>query len=293
MHSGLLAALACYTIWGLFPLYLKLLPGIAPLEVVVQRSGWALVCVLILLALGRRLGALGQALRDPAVLRTFAATALLVSTNWLLYVYAVTAGRVLEASLGYFINPLVNVALGYLFLHERLRWPQWAAIAMATAGVAWMTLGVGAAPWISLLLAISFGVYGLLRKTAPLGALEGLAMETTLLAPFVLAGIAWFAGPGQGSFLSRGIGTDVLLALSGPLTAAPLLLFAFAARRVTLATLGLMQYLSPTIQFLLAIWVFHEPFDPARAVGFALIWAGLAVYSADALIRMGQGAGGR
>ncbi|MFN0184168.1 MAG: EamA family transporter RarD [Aquabacterium sp.] len=288
MRSGPLAALGCYTIWGLFPLYLKLLAGVSALELVAHRSAWALVLLLLLLAAQRRLGALRQALASPAALRVFVPSALLLSLNWLLYVYAVNGGRVLEASLGYFINPLVNVALGFLFLRERLRAAQWLAIALAAAGVAWLTWQVGALPWVSLALALSFGVYGLLRKTAPLGALEGLALETTLLAPLALAGVAWFMGPGHGAFASGSLGIDLLVVGTGVLTAITLVLFAYAARQVTLATLGLMQYLSPSLQFVLAVYVFNEPFDTGRGVGFALIWAGLLVYSVHGLVQMRQ-----
>jgi len=203
-------------------------------------------------------------------------------------VFAVMSGQVLEASLGYFINPLVSVLLGVLVLRERLRPVQWVAVALAAAGVAWLTLQTGRLPWMALMLACSFAVYGLIRKTARLGALEGLTLETLLLAPLVLPALAWIT-LAQGGAMARGDwALDGWLLLSGPLTALPLLFFGAAARRLPLATVGLVQYLSPTLQFVLGVWVFHEPLLPARLLGFVLIWAGLALYSADALRRMSK-----
>jgi chloramphenicol-sensitive protein RarD len=231
----------------------------------------------------------GEVVKQPRTLGIFMVSALLLSGNWLIYVWAVNNGRVLEASLGYFINPLVNVALGMLFLKERLRPAQKGALALAVAGVAWLTWTAGVPPWIALSLALSFGVYGLLRKTASLGALEGLALETALLAPLAVPALLWLSF--HGGTLSTADGpTWAWLLFAGPLTAVPLLLFAHGARRVTMATLGLLQYLAPTIQFLLAVWLFQEPLRPERLAGFALIWAALAVYSAESLWRLRQGA---
>jgi chloramphenicol-sensitive protein RarD len=201
--------------------------------------------------------------------------------NWLLYVWAVNTGRVLDASLGYFINPLVNVVLGFAVLHERPRPVQWAAVALAAAGVVWLAVGAGHLPWISVMLALSFGLYGLLRKTAALGAIEGLALETLLLAPLAIGGLAWLALQGEGVFGRGDLSTDLWLLAAGPFTAVPLLLFASGARRVSMATLGLLQYVSPSIQFGLGLFVYHEPFDTGRGIGFLLIWAALALYSAE------------
>jgi len=245
-----------------------------------------MVFVFTLLALSRRLAWLRELRRQPRTLALTALSALLLSCNWLLYVWAVNADRVLDASLGYFINPLVNVLLGALVLHERLRAWQWAAVALAASGVAWLTLAAGTLPWVSLLLAASFGFYGLLRKTAPLGAIKGLALETLLLAPLAGGAIVAFAWLGRSSFGTGSWATDAWLLAAGPFTAVPLLLFAHAARRVTLATLGLLQYLGPSLQFLLGVYVYHEPFTPLRGVGFVLIWAALVVYSAEGLWRM-------
>ncbi len=286
MPSGPLAAALAYILWGLFPLYIKLVAHVPVLEIVLHRSLWALVFVLALLALRRQFGWLAPVLRQPRTLAIFGLSALLLGGNWLLYVWAVNNGRVLDASLGYFINPLVNVLLGFVVLHERPRPLQWAAVALAAGGVLWLAVGAGHVPWVSLLLAASFGFYGLLRKTAPLGAIEGLALETLLLAPLAAAALLWLGASGQGHFLQGDGRTDVLLLAAGPATAIPLLLFAYGARRVTLATLGLLQYLGPSIQFVLAVFLYHEPLGASRGVGFALIWAALALYSAESLRRM-------
>ena len=283
MPSGPLAAALAYILWGLFPLYIKLVAHVPVLEIVLHRSLWALVFVLALLALRRQFGWLAPVLRQPRTLAIFGLSALLLGGNWLLYVWAVNNGRVLDASLGYFINPLVNVLLGFVVLHERPRPLQWAAVALAAGGVLWLAVGAGHVPWVSLLLAASFGFYGLLRKTAPLGAIEGLALETLLLAPLAAAALLWLGASGQGHFLQGDGRTDVLLLAAGPATAIPLLLFAYGARRVTLATLGLLQYLGPSIQFVLAVFLYHEPLGASRGVGFALIWAALALYSAESL----------
>lgn len=279
--AGPLAAALAYVLWGLFPLYIKQIAAVPALEIVAHRSWWSFVFVALLLAASRRLAWLPQVLAQPRVLAAFALSALLLSGNWLIYVWAVNAGRVLDASLGYFINPLLNVMLGYLVLHERPRPAQWAAVALAGTGVLWLALGSGHVPWVSLVLAATFGFYGLLRKTAALGATEGLALETLMQAPLAAGYLAFLAWQGQAAF-ARGDGaTDAWLLLAGPFTAVPLLLFAFGARRVTLATLGLLQYLGPSIQFLLGVFVYHEPFDGRRGLGFALIWTALLVYSAD------------
>lgn len=288
MSTGPLAAAAAYILWGLFPLYIRQIEHVGSLEIVLHRSLWSLVFVLGLLAVLRRFAWLRELHRQPRVLATFALTALLLSGNWLLYVWAVNAHRVLDASLGYFINPLFNVMLGYVVLHERPRPWQWGAVALAACGVLWLTVAAGQLPWVSLVLAASFGIYGLLRKTASLGAMEGLALETLLMAPLALCGLAWLGLQGSAAFGSGDTATDLWLLAAGPFTAIPLLLFAMGARRVSMATLGLLQYLGPSIQFVLAIWLYHEPFSPTRGVGFALIWLGLAVYSAESLWRYRQ-----
>jgi chloramphenicol-sensitive protein RarD len=287
MQPGLAYAALAYAMWGLFPIYFQQLRSVGALEIVLHRSVWSLVFVLLLLLVQRRWAWLAGVARQPRTLGVFLASALLLSSNWLIYVWAVNNGRVLEASLGYFINPLVNVALGVLFLKERLRPAQKGALAIAALGVAWLTWTAGVPPWIALALALSFGLYGLLRKTAPLGALEGLALETALLAPLAVPALLWLSFHG-GSLATADASTWAWLLFAGPLTAVPLLLFAHGARRVTMATLGLLQYLAPTIQFLLAVWLVHEPLQPGRLAGFVLIWVALALYSAESLWRLRQ-----
>ena len=283
MNPGLFYAFGAFTIWGLFPLYFVLIRQVAPFEVVLQRSLWSLVFLGLLLTGLKRWSWLKQVLAEPRKLPLFAFSALLLACNWLVYVYAIQSQQVVEASLGYFINPLVNVLLGVLVLREKLSRVKWVAVALAAAGVAWLTWHLGRLPWIALVLACSFGVYGLVRKTSSLGALEGLAMETLLLSPLVLPVLLWWTATHDGAWAQGDLGTSAWLALSGPLSALPLLLFAMAARRLPLATVGLVQYLSPSIQLLLGIWVFHEPFSTARLVGFGCIWAALALVSAEAL----------
>jgi chloramphenicol-sensitive protein RarD len=283
LPTGPLAAALAYVLWGIFPLYIKQVAAVPALQVVAHRSWWSLVFVFALLAATGRLGWLKAALGDRRTLRVFALSALLLSANWLVYVWAVSAGRILDASLGYFINPLVNVLLGVWVLKERPRPLQWTAVAIAGAGVAWLVLGAGEWPWIAIVLAMSFGFYGLLRKTAPLGATEGLALETLMQAPVALALIGWWAWQGSGAMHAGDPVTSLWLLAAGPFTAIPLLLFAAGARRITLATLGLLQYLGPTLQFLIGVWIYGEPFSAQRAVGFVLIWAALALYTAESI----------
>jgi chloramphenicol-sensitive protein RarD len=271
--------------WGLLPLYFHSLSAVAPLDVVLHRSLWSLVFVLVLLGALRRWTWLGDIARRPRTLWTFALSALLLSANWLVYVWAVNDGRVVEASLGYFIAPLVNVLLGYFVLRERPRRAQWWALAVAGLGVLWLAIFSVSLPWVGLFLAASFGMYGLMRKTAPLGAIEGFALETLLLAPLAAGLLAWRVSHGGGA-AEGGAAILALLALAGPLTALPLLLFVAGARRIPLTTLGLLQYISPTIQFALGVWLFHEPFSGPRLVGFLFIWAALVMYTAEGLLSM-------
>ena len=283
MNPGFLYAIAAFTIWGLFPLYFRLIPLVAPLELVMQRTLWSLLFLGLLLTGLRRWAWLKQVWAEPRKLPLYAFSALLLAANWMVYVYAIQTHQVAEASLGYFINPLVSVLLGVLVLGERLGVIKWLAVALAAAGVIWLTWKLGRLPWIALVLACSFGVYGLVRKTSTLGALEGLALETLLLAPVALPALLWWTVSQNGAWAQADLTPAAWLVLSGPLSVFPLLFFAAAARRLPLATVGLVQYLSPSIQLLLAVWVFHEPFSSDRLVGFALIWSALALVSADAI----------
>lgn len=281
MHSGIVYAALAFLWWGLFPLYFRIVPGIDPGEVLAHRIVWCLLLMLGLLAWRRQWGWLGPVLRQKKVLAAFVASALLLSCNWLTYIWSVNNGHVIDASLGYFITPLVNVLLGYTLLHERPRRAQWIALAFAALGVLWLTVQTGRLPWIALVLAATFGCYGLLRKVAVLGAVEGLTLETMLLAPLAFAALAIWSLQGRAAFPATDVLTNVWLIALGPVTAVPLLLFAAGARRISMTTLGLLQYIGPSIQFVLGVWVFHEMFTPARLAGFALIWIALLVYSLD------------
>ena len=284
MNRGIAYAAAAYLLWGVFPIYFKALQHVAPLEILGHRIVWSLaVCAVLLLAL-RRLQWLADLRRQPRVAAWFVASSVLVAANWFVYIWAVNAGRVVDASLGYFINPLVNVLIGAAFLHERLRPAQWAAVGIAATGVAWLTWQAGAVPWIGLVLAVTFGVYGLLRKTAALGAIEGLTLETVLLTPVAAAYLLWLAHSGASGFVDGDATTRLLLLAAGPITAVPLLLFAAGARRIAFSTLGLLQYLGPSLQLLLGVWLYHEPFAE-RAPGYVLIWVALAAFSVEGIVQ--------
>lgn len=282
-------AATAYVLWGLFPLYFRLLQGVPAQQILMHRIIWSLAFVLVVLAWRRQWLWLPKLLRQPRVLLGFGASAVLLSTNWLIYIWAVNSGRVVDASLGYFITPLVSVLFGYLLLKERLRPLQWVAVALAAAGVAWLTWQSGQLPWIGLMLAATFGTYGLLRKTAALGPLEGLTLETLLLFPLALGYLALLSAQDQNVFHGASTATRWMLAASGPITAIPLLLFAAGARRIPLSTLGVLQYIAPTLQLLIGVWLYHEPFGGARLTGFVTIWAALAVYSAEGLWQAHRG----
>lgn len=285
MRTGILSASLAFLCWGLFPLYFHAIGEVPPLQILAHRMLWSLLFLVIVLAV-RKQWAWLAVLRQPRVFGSFVASAVLLSLNWLIYIWAVNNHHVIEASLGYFINPLVNISLGYLLLKERLRPAQWMAIAVAALGVGWLTWQAGTVPWIALALALTFGGYGLLRKTAALGALEGLSFETMVLFPVAAAYVVWLTMHGQNAFINTdSTSTQLLLAAAGPITAIPLLLFASGARQIPLSVLGLLQYLSPTLQFLLGVWLFHEPFTPDRLIGFVLIWAALALFAIEGLLR--------
>jgi len=283
---GIAYGVAAYGLWGFMPLYIKAVSAAPVLEVLSHRIVWALTFLLALLSWRRGgLRGIGVLLRPGRTLAFLAGSTVAIAANWLLYIFAVVQGRVSEASLGYYILPLVNVLLGVVVLGERLENPVKAAVAIAGAGVLWLTYGVGRPPWIALGLAASFGLYGLMRKLAPVGAVAGLAVETTLLLPLAGGYLAWAVTAGRSAFLAGRPGLDVLLVLAGVVTAVPLLFFAGAARRLPLTSLGILQYLSPTLQFLLAVLVYGEPFDRARTAAFGLIWTALAVFAVHSLRR--------
>lgn len=283
MKRGIWYAVAAYTLWGVFPIYIKLLQAVPAVEILAHRVLWSLLFVTVLLLIQRRWAWLRTLAANPAMLGRFVATATVVSMNWGVYIWAINSNRVVDASLGYFINPLVNVLLGALVLRERLRPMQWASVAIAAMGVAWLTVQAGTLPWIGLVLAVSFATYGFLRKTASLGALEGLTLETAILFPLAFGYMVWLALHGQNTFVETSTGMRWLLVLAGPVTAVPLLLFAAGARRIPFSLLGLLQYIGPSIQLVLGVWLYHEPFAPAKAAGYALIWSALALYTAESL----------
>jgi chloramphenicol-sensitive protein RarD len=282
--AGLLYGLAAYGWWGLMPLYFKAVGAVPPWELLAHRIVWSVVLLAAVLTLWRRWPDLARCLRDRRLLVLLLLSAVLVGLNWLVYIHGVATRRIVHTSLGYFINPLFSILLGLVFFRERLRPWQWVAVGLAAAGVAWHVGGVGELPWIALVLAGSFGLYGLVRKVTPVDALLGLTVETLVLMPPALAFLGWQAGQGANAF-ARGEGwTDVLVLTSGVVTAVPLLCFGAAARRLRLSTLGFLQYLAPSMQLALGVFLYGEEFSPQRAVTFGLIWAGLAVLTAESLL---------
>jgi chloramphenicol-sensitive protein RarD len=284
--GGVLYGVAAYSWWGLVAIYFKAVKHVPAMEVLAHRVIWSTLLLVVLMRAFRRWPAALAAVREPQVLKTLVGSTTLIALNWLLYIWAVANDRVLEGSLGYFINPLVNVLLGFLFLHERLRSWQYVSIGLAAVGVIYMTLSYGTVPWVALSLATTFAFYGLLRKIARVDSLVGLTLETCLLTPLMLGYLVVLFAQGRSAFGTT-FSTTVLLLLAGAVTAIPLLWFASAARRLRLATLGQLQYIAPTGQFLLAVAVFGESFTRVHAFSFACIWIGLLIYTADS-IRAGR-----
>ena len=276
-RNGLLFGLAAYGLWGLLPIYFKAIAAVAPIDIVAHRVLWSLPFLAVLLALSRGWGEIARALGDARTLKLLTLTAALIAVNWLIYVYAVTSGQILAGSLGYYLNPLANVLLGRFVLKERLVPLQWAAVGIAAAGVSALAAGALGQLWISLSLCVSFALYGLLRKIVSVDAIAGLAVETALLFPLALLWLGWGLLAGAPSFGSTGT-ESALLALAGIISTTPLLLFTAAARRLRYSTLGMLQFLAPTLQFLLAVWLYGEAFTTAHAIAFGAIWTALALY---------------
>lgn len=282
-QSGLWYGLAAFGLWGLFPIYWKLFAAVPAPQLLAHRIAWSFVALAAMLAAMRREGrrAIGSVSTKVVALYTLAA--LLIAVNWFLYIWAVNAGFVLETSLGYFITPLVNVTLGVMAFRERLRRAQWVAVGVATAGVLYLGRAYGSLPWIAIGLALSFGGYGLVKKKAPLSSLDGLTLETAIL---FLPAVAWLVtlhASGAGVFARGDLRTDLLLATSGVITIVPLLLFASAVQRVTLSTIGILQYIAPTIQLFLGVLVYGEAFTRSRQIGFAFVWVALIIFAADGI----------
>ena len=284
MNKGVLLGIGAYALWGFLPIYWKAIQVVPAIQILCHRVVWSLAFVLLLLALLKDWLPLRRALRTPRTLLVYTFSASLLGVNWLTYIWGVNAGFIVETSLGYFINPLVSVLLGVVFLHEKLRPWQWLPVGLAGVGVAYLTISYGQLPWIALVLAFTFGMYGLLKKTAPLGSLHGLSLETAILFLPCL-GYLWFAErAGTGAFGHVPAITNILLVATGVVTSTPLLMFSAAARRIHLSTLGILQYIAPTCQFLLGVLVYGEPFSMSRLAGFLLIWAALLVYSLEGVM---------
>ena len=282
-RQGYAFGIAAYGLWGVLPIYFKQLTGVPPIDIVVHRIIWSLPLLALLLIIGRNWGAVRTAVRDRRTLGLLTVTAILIAANWLLYVYAVNSGRILAGSLGYYLNPLANVFLGWLVLKEKLDRLQWVAVAVAAAGIAPLALQAIDQLWISLTLCFSFATYGLLRKIATVDAVAGLTVETALLLPFTLAWLAWDIAVGMPP-LGSTFRETIFLLLAGLVSTTPLLLFTGAARRLPYSTLGMLQFLAPTMQFILAVALYGEAFTQAHAIAFAAIWAALALYVA-AIVR--------
>lgn len=283
LRRGYLFGIAAYSCWGLFPLYWKLLRPATPIEILAHRIIWTLLAVVAIVAATRRWRSLARLLRTPRKVGLIALAAVVIAINWFTYIYGVNADRVVETSLGYFINPLVTVALGVIVLRERLRRAQWAALAVGAAAVGVLTIDYGHVPYIALTLALSFGTYGLIKKRLAVPAAEGLLIESAVLALPALGYIAVLMARGQSTFGHVSAGHTALLVLAGIITAIPLLLFAGAANRIPLSAIGLLQYLAPILQLACGVLVFSEPMPAARLAGFALVWLALIVFSWDGI----------
>jgi len=280
---GVIYGLAAYCTWGSFPVFFKALNGAAPLEIVCHRIVWSVVFLCVLVTARRQLGQVGRTLGNRQNLLILCCSTLLIATNWLVFIYAVQHGEVLQSSLGYFITPLISVLLGCFFLRERLTTWQLISVLLAMIGVLNLAFHHGSFPWISLVLASSFGFYGLLRKVVKVEAMAGLTVETLLLGPVALGYLIYLATRQENTFLAGSLQLDLLLPISGVVTAIPLMLFVAAARRLQLATIGFLQYITPSLHFILAVWLYNEPFTQGHLLSFLCIWAGLGIYSSDAI----------
>ena len=284
MSKGIWYAVGAYAAWGLLPVYWKWLQQVPAPQLLSHRILWSFLMLFAVILLARRGRAFRTAIRTPRVLRVYLVAAALIGVNWLTYVWAVNAGFIVETSLGYFINPLFSVLLGVVILRERLRPWQWVPIGLAAVGVLYLTLIYGSLPWIALTLASTFGIYGLVKKTAPLGSLYGLTLETGILFVPALLYLLYAAATGSGVFLHTDAASDVLLVGTGLVTAIPLLMFAAAAQRIPLSVVGIVQYIAPTLQFLLGVLVYGEPFTSAKLIGFGLVWAALILFGVEGLL---------
>jgi chloramphenicol-sensitive protein RarD len=281
--KGIAYSSVAYLIWGFFPIYWKLIKHVPALQLLGHRIAWSFILLGIMILAAGKYRELKVLVSDRKVIQTYAIAAVLIGLNWFLYVWSVNAGYIVEASLGYFINPLFSVLLGVLFLKERLRPFQWAAIGLAASGVAYLTLMYGRLPWIALSLAFTFGSYGLVKKIAPLRALHGLVLETGFLFLPALFFLIYQNALGRGAFLHTGTASDLLMAGAGLVTTVPLLLFSWAAQRIPLTLIGLLHYITPTCQLLIGVLIYQESFNATRATGFGIVWLGLLVFIMESL----------
>jgi chloramphenicol-sensitive protein RarD len=284
-RRGLFLGVAAYALWGLFPLYWPLLEPAGAIEILAHRIVWSLLTMGVLVVALGRTAALRRVVSQPRVVRLLALAAALITVNWAVYIWGVNNGHVVETALGYFVNPLVTVLMGVFVLGERLRRRQWAAMVVAGLAVVVLTAGYGRLPWVALVLALTFGSYGLCKKRAGAPAIESVTLETMVIGPIAFGYLVWLGADGHSSFTAHGVGHALLFATTGIVTAVPLICFGGAAVRVPMVTLGLLQYLTPTLQFLLGILYFHENMPVTRWVGFVLVWVALAIFTADALTR--------
>jgi chloramphenicol-sensitive protein RarD len=283
MNKGVLAGLGANKLWGIFPIYWRMLEQDPAIEILAHRMLWSLLFVVAVLTLQKEWRWLGEALRNRKTVLVYTLAAILLAFKWYTYIWAVNEGFVVEASLGYFINPLVNFLMGVIFLGEKLRRGQVAAVILAGLGVVYLTVSYGSLPWISLVLAFTFGLYGLIKKTATLESIHGFSLETMVLFLPALAYLLYRESAGIGAFAHQGWVITLLLILAGPVTSIPLILFGYAARSIPLSMLGFIQYITPTLQFLLGVFVYAEPFPIARLVGFSIIWLALLIYSLESV----------
>lgn len=280
-RQGIWYAVTAYTLWGFLPIYWKLIQAVPSLQILMHRMVWSLLFLLIILAYKKNWGWIHAAVRDKKTMTLYTGAALFLSVNWGVYIWAVNAGYIVETSLGYFINPLVSVFFGTLFFGEKLRLWQWASIGIAAFGVVYLAVDYGRLPWIALVLAFSFAIYGVLKKQAPLGSFEGLTLETAVLFLPALGYLIYVQAIGTGAIGQVSTTEHILLALTGIATATPLIFFSAAAPRIPLSTIGILQYMAPTIQFIIGIFIYNETFTFSRFIGFAIIWFALAIFTAE------------
>ena len=284
VRRGFWYGVGAYASWGVFPLYWKMVKDVPVMQVICHRIVWSSLMLAVMVAISGQAAPLRASLARPGVMRTYATAAALIAVNWFGFIWAIGAGYIVETSLGYFINPLLSVLLAVFVLGERLRPAQWAAVALAGSGVLYIAISHGQVPWISLLLAGTFALYGLVKKRAPLGSVQGLTLETGLLALPAAAFLLWSEHAGDGAFLHRADLTNALLLGAGAVTVAPLLMFASAAQRIPLLWVGILQYIAPTLQLAIGVFMYAEPFTHERLVGFSLVWAALLLFAVEGVV---------